>query len=305
MANGIFVPPWLKGIEPGELAATHARGLELGQRAAAQQANTLLTMQEMQNKQAEAAMRQQMAQQDIDLQIKKQEAQAQQAAQELALKQEGEKRMAATSAMRYAGQRQYQNTYDKLLTEGKTPDEARLEAVKQSAPLMLAQAPGEAIRAMTGLLPKAPPKEMTTSTGQRYFMGPSGVPQFFPQPRDQATERLPQTESMELQDLYKSKRELQKDLTEEQSNLAALEPAKSEKSVVQAYASTKAKVELLQKQLNENEARIKSFSKTPGMTSPGQPGGTGIRIRSKETGRVFRYKGSREDVPADEYDILE
>jgi len=303
MANGIFVPPWLKGIDPGELAATHARGLEIGQRAAAQQTQSMLAMQEMQNKQQEAAMRQQMAQQEIDLQIKKQEAQAQQAAQELALKQQEEQRMAETSAMRYAGQRKFQDIYNQLLTEGKTPDEARLEAVKQSAPLMLAQAPGEAMRAMTGLLPKAPPKEMTTSTGQKYFMGPSGTPQFFPQPRAEATERLSPFQMDELRAARKQITDSQKALMEEQSTLTALKPGTPE------HTSTKAQVDMLQKQVKDSESRIRQmaeqFGGKPSMTPPDQPKGTGLRIRSKETGKVFRYKGSREDVPADEYDILE
>lgn len=262
MADGIFVPPWLKGVDPAELARLHATGIELGQQAAAQQNRQLLAMQELRQREAEAAARQAQAQQEIDLEIQKQQAQAQQAQQELALKQQIERREAAASAMRYAGQQKFQNVYEGLTGQGMSHDEATLEALKQSAPFMFAQAPGEAMRTVAGLMPKPPVQEFTTPSGQKYIQDPKGGVHLVPPPRREPAERLSQVQSKELDDLYRSKREIQKTLQEEQSTLSVLKPGSPE------HTSTKAQVETLRKQIGDIESRIKVFGGEEPKASP-------------------------------------
>lgn len=271
----IFLPPWLKGLDPGELARLHAVGLEIGQRAADQQSRQFIAMQEAQNRQQEAAMRQQIAQQEIDLEIKKQQAQAQQAQQELALRQQTERREAAASAMRYAGQQKYQDVYSSLTGQGVPHDQATMEAIKQSAPFMFAQAPGEALRTVSGLLPKPPVQEFTTPSGQKYIQDQRGGVHLVPPPRAEPVTRLSQVQSKELDDLYRSKRDIQKSLEEEQSNLSVLSQAK-EGVKSPAYISTKAHVDMLQKQHRDIEGRIRAFG---GETTKAAPAGERKRIR--------------------------
>lgn len=265
MANGIFVPPWLQGISPAELGRLHATGIELGQQAAAQQTRQLMAMQELRQREAEAAARQAQAQQEIELEIQKQQAQAQQAQQELALRQQTERREAAASAMRYAGQQKFQNVFSQLTAQGVPQDQATLEAMKQSAPFMFAQAPGEAMRTVTGLLPKPPVQEFTTPSGQKYIQDQRGGVHLVPPPRAEPVARLSQVQSKELDDLYRSKREIQKDLQEEQSTLSVLKPGSPE------HTSTKAQVDMLQKQIGTIESRIKAFGgETPKTASTGE-----------------------------------
>lgn len=269
MADGIFVPPWLKGIDPGELARLHATGIELGQRAAQIQNEQLARMQQVRQREEEAAARQAQAQQEIDLEIQKQQAQAQQAQQELALKQQIERREAAASAMRYAGQQKFQNVYEGLTGQGMSHDEATLEALKQSAPFMFAQAPGEAMRTVSGLLPKPPVQEFTTPSGQKYIQDQRGGVHLVPPPRREPVARLSQVQTKELDDLYRSKRDIQKELQEEQSTLSVLKPGSPE------HTSTKAQVDALSKQIKDIESRIRAFG---GETQPA-PAGERKRIK--------------------------
>jgi hypothetical protein len=174
-----------------------------------------------------------------------------------------------------------------------------MESLKQSAPYMLAQAPGEALKTMTGLMPKPPVQEFTSPSGQKYLQDPRGGIHMIPPPKPVST-RLAQTESMELQDLYRSKRELQKTLSEEQENLAALESRKTEKDYAPAYASTKAQVDMLQKQIKDAESRIKSFSKTSDMEPPGATESKAVR-RANLANQILRQNPgmSREEIMAE------
>lgn len=142
MADGILIPPWLKGVDPGELARLHATGMEIGQRAAAQQNAALMAMREAQAREAEASARQAEAQQRIDLEVQRQQAQVQQAAQEIAVKQAAEERQARKAAMQFAGQKQYQDIFNREIQAGSTPEEASRKAFLSSASSFLGQPGG-------------------------------------------------------------------------------------------------------------------------------------------------------------------
>lgn len=291
MADGIFVPPWLRGVEPGELARIHLAGLESGQRAAAQQSQQLMAMQEMQQKQQEAATRERIAQQEIELEIKKQEAQVQQAQAELEIKKQEERRQAATSAMRFAGQQRYQDTFNRLVGSGVDPDEARKQALLEAAPMAMGYAPGEAIKSIQGLLPQPPPqlKEFPGGKIPPAVMDPRGIPhwppasasaaEFEPKARtitfpDGTVANIAQTgrasgtvvrpserfEAMEFNALQKRIATKDAALLTAKSNLSALGPD-GEKKSPRTFGMYKGQVDELSKGIREDEARLSELKK--------------------------------------------
>lgn len=298
MADGIFVPPWLKGVDPGELARLHATGLEIGQRAAAQQNQTLMAMQEAQVRQQEAAMRQQIAQKEIDLEVQKQQAQMEQAQQELALKQQIERREAAVSAMRFAGQKKYEDIVNQMTAAGADPDEARKQALLQSAPLMMGYAPGETLNTMRNLLPQPPPqvKEFPGGKIPPAVMDARGIPhwppasasaaEFEPKARtitfpDGTVANIAQTgrasgtvvrpserfEVMEYSALQRRIDRKETALMTAKSNLSALGPD-AEKKSPRTFGMYKGQVDELTKSIKEDEARLQELKSKISKAAP-------------------------------------
>jgi hypothetical protein len=309
MANGIMIPPWLKGNEPGELARLHATGLEIGQRAAAQQTQALMAMQEAQQRQQEAATRAAIAQQEIELETQKQARMAQQFEQEIGLKRQEEARMAELSAMRFAGGRTYRNTYEALVRQGMNPDDARKQAMLAAAPDLMAHAPGETMSALRQSMPIPPPTAQTFDQGiPPAVIDPRGVPHWPPSARAAPQQDLNTGDRLELQNLYAQKRETQDSLAEAEDRLSASDPKKSPKT----YESAQKQIDRLTKKQAAIEQAIKQL-RPPPMPVPPMPAAAGasanaavgVRIREKKSGKIMRYMGKREDVPTSDYDILE
>lgn len=308
MANGIFVPPWLKGVDPGELARLHATGLELGQRAAAQQTRTMLAMQEAQNRQAEAAMRERIAQQEIDLQIKKQEAQAQQAAQELAIKQEEDRRSAAKSAMQFAGQKQYKDLYDQSIAAGDAPEVAGRKAFLGSAHMFMAGAPaataGTIGRFAAPTAMQKPPFTPTVGT-LLHPITKEPIPWMttgFGSAKELKEETKDSDKLKASSIVAPTLRSIYRDIAKEQRNQVGSKPGKK------AYDLAQAEIDRLKKEAqkwDEEYTRLTGKKADQTVTAAPKTGPSKLRtrIRHKETGREAWYNGPAEDVPS-EYDIL-
>lgn len=333
----MFIPPWLRGVDPAEMARLHATGLEIGQRAAAQQAETMIQLQKMQLAQAEEARRVQQAQQEVELETQKQQRLSQQFQQEMDLKREVEQQKAAQSAMRFAGGRMYQDTFNQLTAEGAAPDEAHRQAMLRSLPLMMGTAPGQAIGAMRQMLPVPPPREQTFKEGiPPAVIDPRGIPHW-PPASAMAGEEVPFGETypvrdesgktlgfvartskgggvlmkptgreqfqtvaqrLELQDLYRQQSENRKLLNETRQQMSMLDPKRK------GYKAMQERVDRLesdqQRIKKEIQDALAGASTTP---SPAETRTTRTRIRHKESGRQGWYPGPADEVPA-EYEII-
>lgn len=309
MADGILIPPWLKGVDPGELARLHATGMEIGQRAAAQQNAALMAMREAQAREAEASARQAEAQQRIDLEVQRQQAQVQQAAQEIAVKQAAEERQARKAAMQFAGQKQYQDIFDQAIAGGATPEEAGRKAFLGSANLFMGGAPAATATAIGRFAaPRKPPSTPftpTTGTVKNPITG-QDIP-YMTTGMGSAKELKAGDEEFNkrkaAQILAPRIRSIYSDINRERKNQIGSKPGKK------AYDLAQEEIDRLQKEAKEITSEYDKLLGNKGSetAAPIKPPATdtGIRIRSKKTGKTMRYKGRREDIPLDEYDILE